>query len=270
MMNRRSLNNKGMTLVELIISVALLSIVMTFLFKIIIDVKYEKDNSGFAEANQVNRAEFIRTVQNDLLDKKFESLIDGAADNKKLIISYRDKSTGEITVLDDVITYLVRDKDGNTKINSWELKDNDYKFGDINTETLASCYVKINILVERALDNSSIDDIEILAKYYSCPYTDPNYLNETVIRKQGGRNNAGVLTNVDFNYPSTDDDTGLYKASDDYGTSYYLRGNIIDNYVKFGKNSAGQDLYWRIIRINGDGTIRLFYRSAFRGYKKRT
>ena len=42
-------------------------------------------------------------------------------------------------------------------------------------------------------------------------------------------------------------------APDDYGTSYYFRGNVTDNYVKYS------DRYWRIIRINGDGTIRMIY-----------
>ena len=42
-------------------------------------------------------------------------------------------------------------------------------------------------------------------------------------------------------------------ATDAYGTSYYYRGNVTNNYVKY----AG--FYWRIIRINGDGTIRMIY-----------
>ena len=43
----------------------------------------------------------------------------------------------------------------------------------------------------------------------------------------------------------------LNTAPDDYGTSYYYRGNVIDNYVSFA------NLTWRIVRINGDGSIRL-------------
>ena len=42
-------------------------------------------------------------------------------------------------------------------------------------------------------------------------------------------------------------------APDDYGTSYYYRGIPDNNYVKF----AG--FYWRILRINGDGSIRMIY-----------
>ncbi len=51
----------------------------------------------------------------------------------------------------------------------------------------------------------------------------------------------------------------LCSAPDDYGTSYYYRGNVINNYVMFGTNEQGQDMYWRIIRINGDGSIRMIY-----------
>ena len=42
-------------------------------------------------------------------------------------------------------------------------------------------------------------------------------------------------------------------AKDAYGDSYYYRGNVTNNYVKF----AG--FYWRIVRINGDGTVRVIY-----------
>ena len=46
---------------------------------------------------------------------------------------------------------------------------------------------------------------------------------------------------------------GMYANSDDDGNTYYYRGSIASNYVKF----AGY--YWRAIRVNGDGTVRLIY-----------
>ena len=45
------------------------------------------------------------------------------------------------------------------------------------------------------------------------------------------------------------------------GTTYYYTGNP-NNWVQFGTNSSGQSLYWRIIRINGDGTIRMIYQGT--------
>ena len=47
--------------------------------------------------------------------------------------------------------------------------------------------------------------------------------------------------------------TLLCSTQDNYGTSYYYRGNVMNNYVKFA------NFYWRIVRINGDGSIRLVY-----------
>ncbi len=46
------------------------------------------------------------------------------------------------------------------------------------------------------------------------------------------------------------EDEGLIKNFDDIGTSYYFRGKA-NNYVSFS------GLTWRIVRINGDGTVRL-------------
>ena len=51
---------------------------------------------------------------------------------------------------------------------------------------------------------------------------------------------------------------GLYPALDDYGTSYYFRGAQSYNYVNF----AG--FIWRIVRINGDGSIRLILNDGLR------
>lgn len=50
-----------------------------------------------------------------------------------------------------------------------------------------------------------------------------------------------------------DDDGYICSAPDDYGTSYYYRGAVENNWVKFA------DSYWRIVRLNGDGSIRLLY-----------
>lgn len=59
---------------------------------------------------------------------------------------------------------------------------------------------------------------------------------------------GGILTN-----DTEMDDSKIYSAKDNYGTSYVFAGANPDNYVKF----AGY--WWRIIRINGDNTIRMIY-----------
>lgn len=63
-------------------------------------------------------------------------------------------------------------------------------------------------------------------------------------------NNLGSLKTVpgkDINQGNE----GLVSSNDDDGITYYFRGDISNNYVKFA------DLDWRIVRINGDSSIRL-------------
>ena len=87
----------------------------------------------------------------------------------------------------------------------------------------------------------------------------------------------------DFSTVATGNE-GLYATQDDLGTSYYFRGAVDNNWLKYGKYtkdmyncnygtisatdtgnsctkiaSSGDDIYWRIIRINGDGSIRMIY-----------
>ena len=54
---------------------------------------------------------------------------------------------------------------------------------------------------------------------------------------------------------STETEKTLSKTQDDYGDSYYYRGNVVDNFV----NYAG--MCWRIVRIEGDGSIKLILAS---------
>ena len=58
---------------------------------------------------------------------------------------------------------------------------------------------------------------------------------------------------------TTDNTKTLYTGTENGTTVYYFAGNATDNWVKFGKNASNQDLYWRIIRTNSDGSIRLLY-----------
>ena len=72
--------------------------------------------------------------------------------------------------------------------------------------------------------------------------------------------NTGTVTSTltEYKYSQTpksyDTSTvGMYADNDDDGKTYYYRGSVAGNYVKF----AGY--YWRVIRVNGDGTVRMIY-----------
>lgn len=50
---------------------------------------------------------------------------------------------------------------------------------------------------------------------------------------------------------STSDEAILASAEDDYGTSYYFRGTVKNNYVQFANKC------WRIVRVAGDNTVKI-------------
>ena len=71
-----------------------------------------------------------------------------------------------------------------------------------------------------------------------------------------------VLTRSDFSTTVTDTTTGtIYKSLDESqydndGEVYYFAGNPTDNWVEFG------GFWWRIVRINGNGSIRMIYQGT--------
>ena len=66
------------------------------------------------------------------------------------------------------------------------------------------------------------------------------------------KTNIKAKSTPDFSKTATTDE-GLFMAEDDEGESYYYRGAVKNNYVSF----AG--FIWRIIRRNGDGSVRMIY-----------
>ena len=66
--------------------------------------------------------------------------------------------------------------------------------------------------------------------------------------------NSNIKTRTDFSKTYTDVNIGtMYKAQEENTDVYYFAGDARNNWVKFG------GYYWRIIRTNSDGSIRLLY-----------
>ena len=116
---------------------------------------------------------------------------------------------------------------------------------------------------------------------------------ETILANNGGTASMTTLTSTDFATVTTASDKGMYKAQDDLGMSYYFRGAVDNNWLKYGKYtkdayytydnawnsslvdscddlvkcykiaSKGDDMYWRIIRVNGDNSIRMIYAGTY-------
>ncbi|MEG1288568.1 MAG: prepilin-type N-terminal cleavage/methylation domain-containing protein, partial [Bacilli bacterium] len=103
----KKLNKKGTTLVELIISVALISVVLMFMFKLLIDINNDQTNNTFANKNQINRAEIIKTIETDLTNKTITKINSNGSNKTNLNInfSFSDGSTSKIIATENSFIY---------------------------------------------------------------------------------------------------------------------------------------------------------------------
>ena len=104
---------------------------------------------------------------------------------------------------------------------------------------------------------------KIYVENYDCGTKDlGTYGYERILVLNGGKDVIEAKEIPDFRKTATTNE-GMYAAADDYTAitgmkSYYFRGAVNNNWVQFGKEED-KDIYWRIIRINGDGSIRMIY-----------
>jgi len=149
--------------------------------------------------------------------------------------------TGEIrneTTQKDVLLYVTNPNDG-------EITDLTFKL-ELKYLTLSfneSDFIAFSNFKKKedgTLDTVSLFNSSILARAKDTSITDQS---KTVLDEEFDSSNIISI--------SGENERKLIKAEDDYGTSYVFRGAVKDNYVNF----AG--FRWRIVRINGDGSIRL-------------
>lgn len=115
------LNNKGTTLVELIISIVLISVVIVFMFQLLIDLNNEELNNDFAINNQIIRAEIIKFINEDLANYTLSNIKDNSSNSNILNIEITYKENKK-TLIEAHQDYIVITNAANKK-QRWDIKD---------------------------------------------------------------------------------------------------------------------------------------------------
>ena len=187
------------------------------------------------------------------------------------------KTTTSIPLVNGTINYELSDlnligayiQEGEEYKQANEIPTSGYEF---NSEK-SYCTVNeenINATINFDIETQTLSVVPLTKKGTKCYlYFDKNLSAvETILAQEGGVEaieakgvpNFSKTAQADCSGKNNCEETnGMYAAEDDYGTSYYYRGAVYNNWFQFGTNSSGQTLYWRIIRINGNGSIRLIY-----------
>lgn len=141
------MNKKGFTMTELIVSIAIIAVVMIFLVNLLIDIRYDKKNELYDTKNQINRAEIIKTIQNDLDGKVITDINDTGSSSNNLVVNIitNDNSPHTIKADSNHISYT-----SGEKTTKWSLEKN-------NDETyIKTSDVELKVIKCNKTDNSKL------------------------------------------------------------------------------------------------------------------
>ena len=94
-------------------------------------------------------------------------------------------------------------------------------------------------------------------EYVPVPIEGENtFLYEKAIKDNGGKEAIEAKGQPDFASIPTDENSGMYAATENSGKSYYYRGNVKNNFVYYDNK------YWRIIRVTDDNSVRMIYQGT--------
>ena len=147
-------------------------------------------------------------------------------------------------------TIYLKDKDG-TVLGQKDITINKGETAGVSGTTITttedSQTVTINLTKTSSDFTINLDKVED----YIDPYSLANAIITNAKTKANGTEFLETPKTKLAEEASAEDEEVLSITPDDYGTSYYYRGNAIDNYVNF----AG--MCWRTVRIVGDGSVKL-------------
>ena len=179
----------------------------------------------------------------------------------KITINYLTGKKFELNGNDEV-SFSVTNNDIETKYYYIQLTDIYAK--DVKYELTSSDNLKIaNELKSEIISNQVSINAQETVKYTIKFTTKDNeeYSGVIQIGEKNDENNtfADVIiannklndTSLTKNGESATLDEGFLKSTDDLGVAYYFRGAVSNNNVKFA------DKNWKIVKINGDGSVKL-------------
>lgn len=198
-------------------------------------------------------------VYDDIKNRSYDVEVDG-----NLSINYKDGKNFEVTKSaefvfsivnnsDDIKYYDISLKNVTDKIN-YILYDNDkeIKKGTIkhgNELIISNKLIELQNSVEYKIKITNQSKNDNVRGKIEVKVNEEVVVNFAKTILKNNKINEVSLTKIGEELGTSNE--GLIKDQDDLGTTYYFRGNVVNNYVKFA------NFLWRIVRINGDDTVRL-------------
>lgn len=176
-------NNKGFTLLELLICISLVSIVMIFLFRLIGDVKNEERSAGYIKSNQIKRYEIMNKVGSILSQNRvcnYTAAL-GGTNNSKATVTF-DLCNSKTLLIEVTSQYFTITYNGVK--SKYKMDDSNAYYVPRYIETTGEYYgieyKSILFTTEKpGVESTTLDDIEIfwISGGFSLTASDIRYYN---------------------------------------------------------------------------------------------
>ena len=234
------------------------------------DLEVKLDESGSKDISLVNAAP--QEDSDGLSNEPYSfSLVNNATTDLKYTIYLEDNSDAKNKCGTDCelvpykfIRYNLSNDNESLKTNNLSASSTELYTGTISSKSTDKFNLRVWLSIDA--DNTAMN------KYYFgkvkvvinqgddyCIRNGFNTLSDCILVMNNHESNVELAKqNIiakgtpDFSKTATTDE-GLFMSEDDEGASYYYRGAVKNNYVSF----AG--FIWKIIRRNGDGSVRMIY-----------
>ncbi len=196
---------------------------------------------------------FVQTEDKEIVNATVPSLLYNLEQeeflikpNEKTIITLNINNAGNANI-NYGISLDGTNLNENIKIQLVDI-DNNNITGNLksNSEGFVKLYIENNQEIEQTLK------FKLEATYDTLNFDTGKYISNTKIDTEDKYKlnlNENIL--LDNRINKTEENAQLYKTIDDYGETWYFKGEQNHNYISFANH------IWRIVRINGDNTIRL-------------
>ncbi len=235
----------GFTLVEVSVSVALLSVIIIFVINFISLIRNNEDGVAADTALELDKQIISASINADVVDTgKVETV---TCTENSCDINFQNGEKRNIKIEENGTKLIYTNKTTNKMIFTRRSEENNQY--ELELDNKAALYI---IRVKQS--DKRRYDIELILEKKSAKYL------VSEIRK-----NKTVSTRTDFTTNFEEEaENVIYKTNRTSGRKdvYYYAGNINNNWVIFGDDNMGNYYYWRIIRTNtpyeGGGTRLLF------------
>ena len=153
------MNKLGFTITELLVSIALISVVILLLLKVMLSLNSISNDKTYASSDEIKRAEIIKNIESDFLELNLTNVeIKEESDKTSVYFKYKD-STKKLVIYKEKLIYDNIEYKLKSINASYNLKPS-YEYLSLDNN-----YYLINLNIEVLIDNKNTtinDDISLV------------------------------------------------------------------------------------------------------------